>query len=99
MADIYLQDYKRDCKHEAKYDAGRWVEMNQRTMNSIYNALTPESRDLYKREIAEGDVLFYPEITNKLMQMTQEQRALIETMADALLKGEKIIVEQELKAV
>lgn len=99
MAQIYLEDFKRDCKHEAKYDAGRWAEMNQRTMNSVYNSLTPESKELYRQEITDGDILFYPEITNKLMQMSPEQRTLIETMADALLKGEEIIVENNLKAV
>lgn len=88
----YLEDFKRDCKQEAKYDAGRWVEMAKKTLNSIYNAMTPESRERFKNELGEGaDVLFFPAISNKLLTMTPEQRETLEMAADGILSGKFVI--------
>ena len=88
----YLEDFKRDCKQEAKYDAGRWVEMTRKALHSIYNAMTPESRERYKNELgADADVLFFPAISNKILLMNQAQRDTLEMAADGILSGEFVI--------
>lgn len=89
----YMEDFKRSCKHEAKQDAGRWADGLNKVLNSVYCSLTPESRERFKSEIAFGDVFYFPEMSNLLLQMTPDQRSFMETVAKTVLSGEKIVVE------
>jgi hypothetical protein len=90
----YVSDFHRSCKFAAKKDAGDWLTLLNRTLNLIYRSLTEESRERFKQEIAFGDVFYFPEMSQLLLKMTPEQREMMETMAHAMLNGEKIIFEQ-----
>lgn len=90
----YVEDFQRSCKQQAKKDAGDWVTLLNRTLNLIYRSLTPESRERFKQEIAFGDVFYFPEMSQLLLQMTTEQREMMETMAKAMLNGERIEFSQ-----
>ena len=97
MYNIYMEDFKRDCRQAAKHDAGKWVSKGQWLMNDIYSTMTPESKEIFEREIKKGDVMFHPAISEKLMKMDEHQRTFVETVCDMLLKGEKIEMLEENK--
>jgi hypothetical protein len=86
----YISDFHRSAKQAAKKDAGDWLTLLNRTLNLIYRSLTEESRERFKKEIAFGDVFYFPEMSQLLLQMTPEQRDMMETMAKAMLDGERI---------
>lgn len=88
----YFESFKNDCKKEAKKDANWWLHNLTMVENSVVRSMTPESRELYQEEIKEGDVLFFPNISEMILRMTPEQRDTVERICDALLKGEMIEV-------
>lgn len=97
MYNIYMEDFKRDCRLAAKHDAGKWLSKGECLMNDIYSTMTPESKEIFERELKRGDVLFFPSISEKLMKMEEHQRTFVETVCDMLLKGEKIELLEENK--
>lgn len=74
----------------AKGDAGKWLDKGTWLMKDIYSVMTPESKEIFKREVQKGDIMFHPAISEKLMKMDESQREFVETVCDMLLKGEKI---------
>lgn len=95
LARIYMEDFKRECKLEAKHQASSWVNKLTFVKQDVYSALTPLSRELYHKELGDGaDVLFLPSISEKLLKLNQDQRDFVERTCDFLLSGEEIILEQ-----
>lgn len=93
LAIEYMDDYKRDCRQFEKHQAGMWSEKLKQVQVSIYNALTPDSRELFKREIEGGDIFVYPAIATKLMQLAPDKRDEVESMIDVLLSGGTLTIE------
>jgi hypothetical protein len=90
----FVEDFKRSCLVQARGDAMVWVNKLNWVLNDIYSALTPESRERFKKEIAYGDVFYFPEMSQKLLQMTPAQREMMEMIAGEILKGEEIKIEK-----
>lgn len=91
-----MDDYKRDCVQFERHQAGMWVDKLKQVMVSVYNAMTPQSRELFMREIEGSDIFVYPSIAEKLLKMTPEQRELVEQKCDELIRN--IQVENDNKA-
>ena len=85
-----MDDYRRDCVQFEKQQAGLWVEKLKNVMSSVYNAMTPASRELFNREVVGNDIFVYPSIAEKLMRLTPEQRELIEQKCDELMRDVQI---------
>lgn len=77
-----------------KNQSRNWLNKIQFVEDDVLAALTPEGREACRREIKQGDTLFFASINEKYMQLNADQRSLLETLADAMLKGEKILFEQ-----
>jgi hypothetical protein len=90
IAKKYLEGFKLECRQSAKYQAGQWVQKLEWLEKEIYSALTPQGKELFKKELLKGDVLFFPAISNNIMQMNDEQRELMERLSESILKGETI---------
>ena len=96
-ANEYLRDFRRDQEAAVnpldKHKANQWVLKGEYLLNNIYDAMTPESKELYKKEILAGDPIFYVDITEKLQRMSPEQRDFIDLICINVLNGEKIEVQ------
>lgn len=96
-ANEYLRDFRRDQEAAVnpldKHKANQWVLKGEYLLNNIYDAMTPESKELYKKEILAGDPIFYGDITEKLQRMSPEQRDFIDQLCINVLNGEKIEVQ------
>ena len=96
-ANEYLRDFRRDQEAAVnpldKHKANQWVLKGEYLLNNIYDAMTPESKELYKKEILAGDPIFYGDITEKLQRMSPEQRDFIDLVCINVLNGEKIEVQ------
>ena len=85
-----MDDYRRDCAQFEKHQAGLWVEKLKQVMNSVYNAMTPSSRELFIKEIEGNDIFVYPSIAEKLMMLSPEQRDLVEQRCDELMRDVQV---------
>ena len=96
-ANEYLRDFRRDQEAAVnpldKHKANQWVLKCEYLLNNIYDAMTPESKELYKKEILAGDPIFYGDITEKLQRMSPQQRDFIDLICINVLNGEKIEVQ------
>lgn len=96
-ANEYLRDFRRDQEAAVnpldKHKANQWVLKGEYLLNNIYDAMTPESKELYKKEILAGDPIFYGDITEKLQRMSPEKRDFIDLICINVLNGEKIEVQ------
>lgn len=90
IAKDFLEDFKRSAKMEVKHKASGWVAKLGSVLSSIYESLTPKSRELFQQEIVNGDKLFFLQISELAMRMTPEQREGLERLALIILSGEKI---------
>lgn len=84
----YLDDWRRDCSSQDRHLAGQWISKTECTLNNIYTAMTPESREQYLAEVKSADILIYDEIFRLLLMMDSTQRELMETVANGIVKGE-----------
>ena len=96
-ANEYLRDFRRDQEARGnsldKHKANQWVLKGEYLLNNIYDAMTPESKELYKKEILAGDTIYNGDITEKLQRMSPEQRDFIDLICINILNGEKIEVQ------
>mgnify|MGYP000039933339 CR=1 FL=1 len=90
----YMDDFYRGCRQEAKNRASGWVNRLNFVITDVRAALTPEARERFDQEITTGDILFTQSISEKWIQLTPQQRELLETMAEAMIKGEEIVFEK-----
>ena len=87
----FIEDFKRSCRQEARYNAGRWVDRLLALKNDIYSYLTPESRERFIEEIsANPDPLFSQSISELWIRMLPEQRELLERVALGILAGDPV---------
>ena len=61
--------------------------------NDVMASITPESREIFRNEIKNGDTLFFQAINEKYLMLTPEQRDTIEAIIDKVISGEEIIIE------
>ncbi len=61
-----------------------WIE------NQIFDRLSEENRVTYKRMLLTGDTLFFDAISEKLLQLPEEKKPILELIINSILKGEEI---------
>lgn len=93
IAKKFFEGFRDECKQDAKRQANLWVNKIEFILSDVYSALTPAARELYLDELKNGDVLFLPSMSEKLLRMSPEQREFVELMCVQILRGEKIEVE------
>ena len=90
IAKQYFKAFKIECRQQAKLQADSWVKRIEWIENDVYGALTPQGKELFKQEIANGDTLFYENVSEMIMKMDDKQRELVERLCESILKGETI---------
>lgn len=89
----YFKNFEKDCKMGAKMKANSWVKKIEFVENDVMASITPESREIFRNEIKNGDTLFFQAINEKYLMLTPEQRDTIEAIIDKVISGEEIIIE------
>ena len=73
--------------------ANSWVKKIEFVENDVMASITPESREIFRKEIKSGDTLFFQAINEKYLMLTPQQRDTIEAIIDRVISGEEIIIE------
>lgn len=89
----YFKNFEKDCKMGAKMKANSWVKKIEFVENDVMASITPESREIFRKEIKSGDTLFFQAINEKYLMLTPQQRDTIEAIIDRVISGEEIIIE------
>lgn len=90
-AKVYLEDVIVDFP-EMKKKVNQWINRLSFVSNDAICSMTPNGREIYRREISQGDPLAFEHMFVLLASMTPAQRSLIEKAAESLLKGECEII-------
>lgn len=95
MAKEYFEDEMRERPTKVSGDvAKKYRNKIDWIINDFITdvRLPKEGQMQFKREL-NGDLMFFESISQKSLQLSEEQRRVIETVIDCVLKGEKITVE------
>lgn len=95
IAKQYFEMIRIDKGFAIKALFSNYISRLDWVVNNIYDRLGDEGREYYKKSIKEGDTVFFAEISNKLIHLTEENRAIIESLVNSLVKGETIKIEKQ----
>lgn len=91
-AKVYLEDMIVDFP-EMNRKINQWINRLSFVSNDAICSMTPNGREIYRKEISQGDPLAFEHMFILFAKMTPEQRSLMEKAAESLLKGELVITE------
>lgn len=86
-AKLYFEDMIIDFPG-MKGRLNQWINRLSFISNDAITTMTPHGREIYRREITNGDPLQFEHLFILLGSMSPEQRGLMEKAAEAMLKGE-----------
>jgi hypothetical protein len=93
LAKQYLEDVRREVNGDVKIIFNQYVQKCEWILFDLKNRLSQENREILNKEL-EGsfdmDAIF-----DKVIRLDNKQIAFIESIMDALIKGEEIIVEHK----
>lgn len=82
----YLEVFKIDAEKKNINNVRGWVNKLNFIENDVFSLLSEESREHFRQEIKRGDVLFLDAISMKWLELSENQRALMEELVDGLIK-------------
>ena len=89
---LYLEDMRIDFPGmQRRIDS--WIGKLSFVKDDALCCMTPNGREIYRREIKNGDPLAFEHLFRLYAEMSPEQRDLLEKVAETLLKGELQIIE------
>lgn len=91
-AKVYLEDVIRDFPG-MKRRIDQWIGKLSFVTHDAISCMTPQGRELFRREIKFGDPQQFDHLFQLMAAMSPDQRNLLERTAEAMLKGEIEIVE------
>lgn len=93
LAKQYLDDVRRGTNGEVKLIFNQYIQKCDWILGDLKNRLNQQSREALAKEL-EGS-LDMDAIMDKVIHLDNQQIAFIETVIDALIKGEEVIVEHK----
>ncbi len=90
IAKVFMEDFHRDSRMEAKNQSRLWVGKLNFLMTDIRSSITPEARQRWDEELVHGDLIFTLSISEKWIQLSPRQREVIENIAEAFIRGEEV---------
>jgi hypothetical protein len=91
IAKQYFEDVKIGCTGDVKNMFNGYINKCDWILNNVFDKLSDERRKIYKVELS--DSLGIDAINDQLMMLDNAQRAEIEEMLDAILKGKKVTIK------
>jgi hypothetical protein len=80
----YMQDVKRECSGSLKHTFTGYINKCQYIVNDISDKLTPETREVFKRELSNSFNI--EAINDKLINIDEKGLAAVEDFIDSLDK-------------
>lgn len=93
LAKQYLDDVRRGANGEVKLIFNQYIQKCDWILGDLKNRLNQQSREALAKEL-EGS-LDMDAIMDKVIHLDNQQIAFIETVIDALIRGEEVIVEHK----
>jgi hypothetical protein len=91
IAKQYFEDVKLGCTGDVKNMFNGYINKCDWILNNVFDKLSNERRKIYKVELS--DSLGIDAINDQLMMLDNAQRAEIEEMLDAIVKGKKVTIK------
>lgn len=95
MAETYFDDEARERAMKLSGDVSKKYNGKLRWIfnDFITDIRLPKSaQEEFKKDL-DGDIMFFDSISRKSLQLSEKQRAVVETIIDCVLKGEKVVVD------
>jgi|GEM_PF-3374448 len=90
----YLEAFRLSCEGYSKHQCNTWISKLNYVENDVFSILTEESREHFRREIKQGDILFFASIGEKFLHLSEQQRTMVEDLVDALIKNDPLTLEK-----
>lgn len=94
-AKLYFEAFKIEAEKVGRHNVRNWLNKISFIENDAMSIMSDDSRSYFRQEIMRGDVLFFGEVAEKFIHLTDQQRLLIEDLVNAMIKGESIIPVKE----
>jgi len=91
IAKQYFEDVKLGCTGDVKNMFNGYINKCDWILNNVFDKLDAQKRKIYKVELS--DSLGIDAINDQLMMLDNAQRADIEEMLEAILKGKKVTIK------
>jgi len=88
LGKMYFEDLRLGTTGEIKSIFNHYILKCDWIMSNLQNRLTDENRAILKKELE--DSISFEAINDKLILLNNEQRAFLENLIDALVKGEEV---------
>jgi hypothetical protein len=90
LAKMYFEDVRFGTTSEIKMVFNQYIQKCDWIMDNLKHRLTDENRKNLQNEL--NDSISFEAITDKLVRLDSNQRLLLESIIDSLIKGEEIKV-------
>lgn len=91
IAKQYFEDVRLGTSGEVKMVFNQYIQKCDWIMDNLKHRLTEENRKNLEAEL--NDSISFEAINDKLVRLDSNQRLLLESIIDSLIKGEEIKVE------
>lgn len=91
IAKQYFEDVRLGTSGEVKMVFNQYIQKCDWIMDNLKHRLTEENRKNLEAEL--NDSISFEAINDKLVRLDSNQRLLLESIIDGLIKGEEIKVE------
>ena len=88
IAQKYFEMIALDYKNGAKALMNQFANRCHLIITNVYDRLGDETRQFYRESLIKGDTVFMDAISDKLLQLSEEQKIAVERFVDGLIKGE-----------
>ena len=90
LAMDYLEVTAIELKAEPKYLLKNKIKKIEVVLKDFKHNMSQESAEIFEKEVEKGDVLFFSQMGELLINLSQPERETIELIATAMVNGEQI---------
>lgn len=96
VAQKFFEFTVHELKGDKKALLNQMINRLKVNRNDLYSTInTEEGRTRFLQEFELGDVLCFAEITLAVLKMSQDQRSMVETICNGIIRGEEIKFVEE----
>jgi len=95
IAKQYFEDLCLGANFNVKMIFNQYIQKCDYIISNVKNRLSDENRDILAKELE--DSLSFDAIADKIIRLSVEQRAFIEDILDAMIRGEDVVITDDKK--
>jgi len=93
LAKMYLEDIRRDVNMDVKLIFNQYIQKCEWILFDLRNRLSQENREILLKEL--DNSIDMDAVLDKVIRLDNKQVIFIESVMDALIKGEEVVVEHK----